>query len=271
VADRGPGEGQLMARGVVQSLLRRFEGKRVLITGAGRGIGRATASRFAAEGARLLLADRLAEDLEQTAAQIRAQYGAEVLTYVLDVSRRLEVEAMMAFCLDRFGGVDVLINNAGICQGELFLDIREETWDETMNVNLKGQFLVAQAAARAMVKVGSGTIVNMSSTNGLVGEAGYTAYNASKGGVTLMTKTMALELGPYGIRVNCVAPGYIVTPMSQAVDSVTSVLTYAREKVPLGRVAVPEEVASVYAFLASDDASFINGEAVVVDGGQLAQ
>jgi 3-oxoacyl-[acyl-carrier protein] reductase len=178
---------------------------------------------------------------------------------------------MMAFCLERYGGLDVLINNAGICRGEPFLEIREETWDETMRVNLKGQFLVAQAAARVMVKAGSGAIVNMSSTNGLVGEAGYTAYNASKGGVTLMTKTMALELGPHGIRVNCVAPGYIVTPMSQAIDSENSILTYAREKIPLGRVAGPEEVAAVYAFLASDDASFINGETVVVDGGQLAQ
>jgi 3-oxoacyl-[acyl-carrier protein] reductase len=243
----------------------------VLITGAGRGIGRAPALRFAAEGARLLLADRLPVELQQTAAHVRADHGAEALEYVLDVSRRAEVEAMMAFCVERYGGLDVLINNAGICRGEPFLEIREETWDETMNVNLKGQFLVAQAAARTMVEAGSGTIVNMSSTNGLVGEAGYTAYNASKGGVTLMTKTMALELGPFGIRVNCVAPGYIVTPMSQAIDSENSILTYAREKVPLGRVAGPEEVAAVYAFLASDDASFINGEAVVVDGGQLAQ
>ena len=271
MANRSQGEGKLIGAGTGRLALRRFEGKRVLITGAGRGIGRATADRFAAEGARLLLADRLAEELQRTAVHLRAEYGAEVLTYVLDVSKRAEVEAMMGFCLERLDGIDVLINNAGICRGELFLDIREETWDETMDVNLKGQFLVAQVAARAMVKAGSGAIVNMSSTNGLVGEAGYTAYNASKGGVTLMTKTMALELGPYGIRVNCLAPGYIVTPMSQAVDSGNSAQTYAREKIPLGRVAAPEEVAAVYAFLASDDASCINGEAVVVDGGQLAQ
>ena len=114
-------------------------------------------------------------------------------------------------------------------------------------------------------------IVNMSSTNGLVGEAGYAAYNASKGGVLLLTKTMALELGPLGIRVNCVAPGYIVTPMSTALDSANRMFTYARDKIPLARVARPEEVASVFAFLASDDASFINGEAIVIDGGQLAQ
>ena len=251
--------------------MRRFEGKRVLITGASRGIGRATAERFAAEGARLLLADRQAELLHQTAKEIGTKHGTQVLAYVMDVSRKVEVEGMMAFALTEFGGIDVLINNAGICRGETFLEIREEVWDEMMSVNLKGHFLVAQAVAREMVKAGSGTIVNMSSTNGLVGEAGYAAYNASKGGVLLLTKTMALELGPYGIRVNCVAPGYIVTPMSMAIDSANGMFTYARDKIPLVRVAQPEEVAAVFAFLASDDASFINGESIVVDGGQLAQ
>jgi 3-oxoacyl-[acyl-carrier protein] reductase len=252
-------------------MMRRFEGKRVLITGAARGIGRATAERFAAEGARLLLADRQAELLNQTAEEIRAQHGTPVFVYVLDVSRKAEVEAMMVYTLAHLGGVDVLINNAGICREATLLEMSEEMWDETMDINLKGQFLVAQAVAREMVKAGSGAIVNMSSTNGLVGEAGYAAYNASKGGVLLLTKTMALELGPLGIRVNCLAPGYIVTPMSNALDSDDRMVNYARDKIPLTRVARPEEVAGVFAFLASDDASFINGEAIVIDGGQLAQ
>ena len=178
---------------------------------------------------------------------------------------------MMAFALAHLGGIDVLINNAGICREATLLEMSEEMWDETMDINLKGQFLVAQAVAREMVKAGSGAIVNMSSTNGLVGEAGYAAYNASKGGVLLLTKTMALELGPLGIRVNCLAPGYIVTPMSNALDSDDRMVNYARDKIPLTRVARPEEVAGVFAFLASDDASFINGEAIVIDGGQLAQ
>jgi 3-oxoacyl-[acyl-carrier protein] reductase len=251
--------------------MRRFDGKRVLITGAGRGIGCATAERFAAEGARLLLADRDVDTLRKTAEAIRAAYGVEVLPYAMDVSKKADVDGMMAWALEHYGGIDVLINNAGICIGETFLETSEESWDETLGVNLKGHFLVAQAVAREMVKAGSGTIVNMSSTNGLVGEAGSAAYNASKGGVLLLTKTMALELGPYGIRVNCVAPGYIVTPMSTAVVSANLRSTYARDKIPLGRLAQPEEVASVFAFLASDDASFINGEAIVIDGGQLAQ
>jgi 3-oxoacyl-[acyl-carrier protein] reductase len=242
-----------------------------LITGAARGIGRATAERFAAEGARLLLADRQVELLDQTAEEIRAKHGAQVWVYGLDVSKKAEAEGMMVFALAQLGGIDVLINNAGICREATLLEMSEEMWDETMDINLKGHFLVAQAVAREMVKAGSGTIVNMSSTNGLVGEAGYAAYNASKGGVLLLTKTMALELGPLGIRVNCVAPGYIVTPMSTALDSANRMFTYARDKIPLARVARPEEVASVFAFLASDDASFINGEAIVIDGGQLAQ
>jgi 3-oxoacyl-[acyl-carrier protein] reductase len=251
--------------------MRRFEGKRVLITGAGRGIGRATAERFAVEGARLLLADRDADTLQQTAEEIRTTYGAHVLAYAMDVAKKADVDGMMACALAHYGGIDVLINNAGICREQPFLEITEESWDETVNINLKGHLLVAQAAAREMVRAGSGTIVNMSSTNGLVGEAGYAAYNASKGGILLLTKTMALELGPLGIRVNCLAPGYIVTPMSTALDSANRMFTYARDKIPLARVARPEEVASVFAFLASDDASFINGEVIVIDGGQLAQ
>ncbi len=252
-------------------MMRRFEGKRVIITGAGRGIGRATAMRFASEGARLLLADRQADLLEGTAAEVRALHGAEVLTCAMDVTLKADVDRLVAYAVASYGGIDVLINNAGICREASFLDTSEEMWEEILAVNLKGHFLVAQAVAREMVKARSGAIVNMSSTNGLVGETGFAAYNASKGGVLLLTKTMALELGPYGIRTNCLAPGYIDTPMSAMFEASVSLLTLGQDKVPLRRVAQPEEVAAVFAFLASDDASFINGEAVVVDGGQLAQ
>lgn len=251
--------------------MRRFDGKRVLITGGARGIGKATADRFAAEGARLLLADWLAEELEQTAQELRQRYANQILTYLVDVSVKAQVDAMVAYAIEQWGGVDVLINNAGIAHyAPSFLDISEELWDRTIDINLKGIFLVGQAVARHMVKARSGVIVNMSSTNGLVAEAGWAHYNASKGGVTLLTKTMALELAPYGIRVNCLAPGYIVTPMAKALNTEEFVQEYIAKYIPLGRVASPEEVAAVYAFLASDDASFITGEAIVVDGGQLA-
>jgi 3-oxoacyl-[acyl-carrier protein] reductase len=249
---------------------RRFDGKRVLITGASLGIGKATAERFASEGARVLMTARRADLLEEAANEIRDGFGSDVLCYPMDVSSAADVQGMVEFAVEHWGGIDILINNAGICREANFLEATEEHWDETMAINLKGHFLVAQAVAREMVKARSGTIVNMSSTNGLAGEVGYSAYNASKAGNLLLTKTMALELAPYGIRVNCVAPGYIVTPMSQALDSNQRVFWYARDKIPMGRPATPDEVASVFAFLASDDASFITGEAVVIDGGQLA-
>ena len=253
--------------------MRRFQDKRVLITGGARGIGRATADRFASEGARVLVADRLVDLMVETAGEIGEKHGTQVLTYAMDVTSKAEVEGLVAFALDQLGGIDVLINNAGVAHLVPFLELSEEQWDETININLKGHFLVAQAVAREMVRAGSGAIVNMCSTNGLVAESDCAHYNASKGGILLLTKTMALELAPYGIRVNCLAPGYIVTPLSAGVlieDSSRSPEEYARTKIPLGRTAQPEEVASVFAFLASDDASFITGEAVVIDGGQLA-
>lgn len=250
--------------------MRRFENKRVLITGGSLGIGKATAQRFAAEGARVLITGRRAEHLAATAREIADAHGGEVLTFQMDVSRKADVDRMMAFVMERWGGVDVLINNAGLAYTEPFLDISEEHWDETINVNLKGQFLVGQAVAREMAKVRSGVIVNMGATNGIVGEAEYAHYNASKGGITLLTKSMALDLAPYGIRVNCVAPGYIVTPLSAGMDSEEFVADYIKHHIPLGRTGKPEEVASVYAFLASDDASFITGEVILIDGGQVA-
>jgi 3-oxoacyl-[acyl-carrier protein] reductase len=248
----------------------RFDNKRVLITGGSLGIGKATAERFASEGARVLITGRRAEHLAATAREIADRYGGQVLTFQMDVSKKVDVDRMMVFVMEQWAGVDVLINNAGLAYTEAFLDISEEHWDETINVNLKGQFLVGQAVAREMAKVKSGVIVNMGATNGIVGEAAYAHYNASKGGITLLTKSMALDLAPYGIRVNCVAPGYIVTPLSAGMDSEEFVADYIKHHIPLGRTGRPEEVASVYAFLASDDASFITGEVVLIDGGQVA-
>ena len=249
----------------------RFEGKRVIVTGGSLGIGKATAERFVLEGARVLITGRRPEMLEEAAREMREKHGRQVLTCRMDVSRKADVERLVAYVLEQWDGVDVLINNAGIANMCPFLDLPEEVWDETIAINLKGHFLVGQAVAREMVKARSGVIVNMSSSNGLAAELDYAHYNASKAGIVLLTKTMALELAPYGIRVNCVAPGYILTPLARSVQDDQSRAVYIRTKIPLGRTAEPEEVASVFAFLASNDASFITGETIVIDGGQLAQ
>jgi NAD(P)-dependent dehydrogenase (short-subunit alcohol dehydrogenase family) len=168
------------------------------------------------------------------------------------------------------GAIDVLINNAGIARKDRFLDITPEQWDRVLQVNLRGMFLVAQAVARHMVAQGGGVIVNMASTNALGGEEELAHYNASKGGVLQLTRTMAVELGRHGVRVNCLCPGFIRTPLNDAISDEAFVQAYERDKIPLGRAGTPEEVAAAYAFLASDDASFIHGEALVIDGGQLA-
>ncbi|MDR6550421.1 NAD(P)-dependent dehydrogenase (short-subunit alcohol dehydrogenase family) [Paenibacillus qinlingensis] len=163
-----------------------------------------------------------------------------------------------------------MVNNAGIAWEESVLDITPENWRRIIDVNLNGMFWVAQEIAKVMVRQREGVILNMASTNGLVGEAKYAHYNASKGGVVLLTKTMAIELGASGIRVNAVCPGYIQTPMSEAIDDTEFVDQYVRDKIPLGRTGKPNDVAGVFAFLASEDAAFVTGECLVVDGGQLA-
>lgn len=247
----------------------RFAGKVVLVTGAGRGIGKAIAERFGREGASLALVSNEETDLNTTGQEL-SDRGTAVQTLVVDVSDADQVEQAVAAVMERFGRIDVLVNNAGIAWEEPVLDIRPENWKKIIDVNLNGMFWVAQSVGKRMAEQGGGVIVNMASTNGLVGEANYAHYNASKGGVVLLTKTMAIELGTRNIRVNAVCPGYIQTPMSEAIDSPEFIEQYIRTKIPLGRVGKPEDVAGVFAFLASEDAAFITGETIVVDGGQLA-
>jgi NAD(P)-dependent dehydrogenase (short-subunit alcohol dehydrogenase family) len=192
-----------------------------------------------------------------------------------DVSREDDVTRLVSSACEALGGIDVLINNAGVAWREPFLRITPSHWDRMIAVNLGGMFLVAQAVARVLMdQGGGGVILNMSSTNGLGGEADYAHYNASKGGVLLLTKTMAVELGPHGIRVNALCPGYIQTPLNVAISADLGgkefADTYAAGSIPLGRAGRSSEVAAVYAFLASDDASFITGAEIVIDGGQLA-
>ncbi len=251
--------------------VRRFNGQRVVVTGGASGIGEATAARFLQEGASVLIMDSDERNIERAQLGLRAaasRGGGELFTSLADVTREADVDAMVAQSQTDLGGIDVLVSNAGIAYEEPFLDISTKHWSRTLDVNLTGMFLVCQRVARTMVEKRSGVILMTSSTNGLVGEDKYAHYNASKGGVTLLTKSLAIELGPYGIRVNAVCPGYIVTPLAESIDDPEFMAKYA-EMLPLRRLGRPEEVAGVFAFLASNDASFITGETIVIDGGQL--
>jgi len=252
--------------------MRGLRGKRVLISGGSSGIGLATAHRFLDEGSRVFLAGLDQREVDSALAGLRP--GGEVSGLACDVSLEGDVARMVAAAHRALGGIDVLINNAGTARRDPFLAIAAGDWDRIVAVNLRGMFLVAQAVSRHMVERGGGVIINMSSTNGLAGEEDYAHYNASKGGVLLLTKTMAVELGNHGIRVNALCPGYIRTPLNEAMSASAGGTefesAYARERIPLGRAGEAEEVAAAYAFLASDDASFIHGAALVIDGGQLA-
>ncbi len=249
--------------------MRGLEGKRVLITGGSRGIGLATARRFLEEGSHVFVCGLEAGEVAETVRKLEPL--GEIAGVACDVGREEDVARMVDEAERALGAIDVLINNAGIARKDPFLEITPEAWDATIEVNLRGMFLVAQAVAKRMVAGGrAGTIVNMSSTNALGGEEDFAHYNASKAGVLLLTKTMAVELGKHGIRVNCVCPGFIDTPLNQALATEADMVAYERERIPLGRRGQAEEVAAAYAFLASDEASFVHGEALVIDGGQTA-
>ena len=250
-------------------MMRGLKGKRILISGGSRGIGKATTLRFLEEGSAVFFCGLDTEEVNATIQEFKALGKIAGLT--CDISLEEDVEHLVGAAEEFLGGLDVLINNAGTAWQENFLDITPENWDRIMAVNLRGQFLVGQAVARRMVAAGQGgVIVNMSSTNGLVGEEQYAHYNASKGGILQLTKTMALELGKFGIRVNALCPGYILTPLNREIYSPQVVQTYIQENIPLKRAGQSEDVAAAYAFLASDDATFIHGTGLVIDGGQIA-
>ncbi|MER7212970.1 MULTISPECIES: SDR family NAD(P)-dependent oxidoreductase [Streptosporangium] len=252
--------------------MRGLTGKRVLISGGSSGIGAATARRFLQEGSRVFVGGLDADEVERTVAEL-APLG-EIGGLAGDVATEADVNRLVEAAVTALGGLDVLVNNAGTAWREPFLDITRRHWDRIMAVNLGGMFQVAQTVARHLVAQGTGgVVVNMSSTNGIGGEADYAHYNASKGGVLLLTRTMAVELGRYGIRVNALCPGYIQTPLNAEISAGLAddfVSAYERDHIPLGRAGLPEEVAAGYAFLASDDAAFVHGTELVIDGGQLA-
>jgi NAD(P)-dependent dehydrogenase (short-subunit alcohol dehydrogenase family) len=244
--------------------MRGLTGKRVLITGGAGGIGAATAQRFIEEGARVAIIDRD----EAAGKRLRQVLPALEVFLPGDVANPASVARAFKQLDQHFGGLDILINNAGISLRHAFMDITPSEWRSVLEVNLNGVFYVAQQAARRMLAGGGGVILNMGSTNGLAGYPYYADYNASKAGVIELTRSMALELGP-AIRVNAVCPGFIMTPMQEA--EYTSEMQHAFEaKVPLRRLGSPADVAALFAFLASDEAAFISGQHFVIDGGEIA-
>lgn len=242
--------------------MRGLKGKNVLVTGGASGIGQATAARFLDEGCAVCVFDRSAE------ARARVAQELPGLAAVLDADVAVMGQVREAFreAVDRMGSVDVLINNAGISIRHDFLDITSEEWNSVLGVNLTGVFNVAQTAARHMVDKGSGVILNTASTAGNNGYPHYADYSASKGGVIALTQAMALELAPV-VRVNAIAPGYVLTPMQRAEYS-DEMLAAVNRKIPMGRHAKPEEIAALFAFLASEDAAFATGQVYVMDGAE---
>src|SRR6266852_1959353 len=244
--------------------MRGLAGKKVVITGGASGIGAATAARFLEEGSQVCVLDRDAERCEA----IRHELPGIAEAIIADVTDLMQVQAAFAEATRLMGGVDVLINNAGISIRHKFLDITPEEWEKVLAVNLTGVFYAAQTAARHMWERGSGVILQTASTNGVMGYPFYADYNATKAGVIELTKSMALELAPK-VRVCAVAPGYVLTPMQRA-EYTDEMLEEINRKIPLRRHAQPKEIAALFAFLASDDAQNITGHVYTCDGGETA-
>ncbi len=249
--------------------MRGLKGKRVLITGGASGIGAATAKRFLEEGSRVCVLDRDAEGCARIKHELRAVGDGGISEAIIaDVTDLMQVEAAFAEAIRLMDGVDVVVNNAGISIRHKFLDITPEEWERVIAVNLTGVFYVAQTAARHMWESGSGVILQTASTNGVMGYPYYADYNATKAGVIELTRSMALELAPR-VRVCAVAPGYVLTPMQRA-EYTDAMLAEVNGKIPLGRHAAPEEIAGLFAYLASDDAAFATGQVYTMDGGETA-
>ncbi|MET0482111.1 MAG: SDR family NAD(P)-dependent oxidoreductase [Aestuariivirgaceae bacterium] len=250
-----------------------LEGRVALITGGGNGIGRACAERFARDGAKVAVADINGAEGQAVAHGLR-DAGHEAVFLQCDVAKSAEVRATVERTVEAFGAVDILVNNAATIKGIDFLEISEEDFDAVLNVNLRGAFLMAQAVARqivAQVKAGRkpGSVINMSSVNAVFAIANQVPYSVSKGGLNQLTKVMALSLAEYGIRVNAIGPGSINTRILKAVMIDEAARGRILSRTPLGRIGEPEEIASIAAFLASDDASYITGQTIYADGGRM--
>ncbi len=244
---------------------RSLENKVAIVTGASRGIGRAIAVELARRGARVVVNyNRNAEAAAEVVAAIEADGGRAVAVQA-DVSDFEQAAGLIKAARDAFGRIDVLVNNAGTTRDQLLMLMKEEAWDDVLRINLKSVFNCCKAAARPMVRQRQGRIINITSVSGIAGQGGQTNYAASKAGMIGFTKSLAKELGPRGITVNCIAPGFIPTDLTS--DLPEELVQQAIEATPLRRMGKPEEIACAVAFLASDEAAFITGEVLTVDGG----
>ncbi len=249
-----------------------LEGKLAVITGAATVIGRATALLFADEGARVVIADVNEQDAQRTVSDIQGRGGSASFLRT-DVSQADEVEALMASAAAAMGGIDVIVNNAGLQRSGSVTEFPESEWDALMSVNPRSCFLGAKYGTPYLVERGGGSIVNMASIAGLKGGAGMTAYSASKGAIIAFTRALAEELAPHKIRVNCICPGWINTPFNEpAIEYMGGrerQETFVRQSVPLGRQGIPDEISPAMVYLASDASSYVTGQALVIDGGLI--